>query len=406
MIDQAKVRVLLLESIHADAVTRLESEGYQVESVRTALDEVDLIERIKGVHLLGIRSKTQVTAKVLEEAESLVAVGAFCIGTDQIDLAAASQAGIAVFNAPFSNTRSVVELALAEIIAMTRRLTEKNELMHRGVWDKAANGSHEVRGRRLGIVGYGNIGTQLSVLAENLGMHVSFYDTADKLALGNARRCSDLYELLGSVDVVTLHVDGRPDNRNFFGEEEFARMRPGSLFLNLSRGFVVDQEALRRHLVSGHLAGAALDVFSKEPAGRGDPFESPLRGLPNVILTPHVGGSTEEAQADIGQFGARKLLDFAAGGNTSLSVNMPPVHPTASEAAHRLIHIHRNTPGVLATINQLMAEEGLNIEAQHLGTRGDVGFVVTDVAANFSDSILERLSALPETLRLRVLTAK
>jgi D-3-phosphoglycerate dehydrogenase len=244
------------------------------------------------------------------------------------------------------------------------------------------------------------------VLAENLGMHVSFYDTADKLALGNARRCGDLYELLGSVDVVTLHVDGRPDNRNFFGEDEFARMRPGSLFLNLSRGFVVDQEALRQHLVSGHLAGAALDVFSKEPAGRGDPFESPLRGIPNVILTPHVGGSTEEAQADIGQFVARKLLDFAAGGNTSLSVNMPPVHPTASEAAHRLIHIHRNTPGVLATINRLMAEEGLNIEAQHLGTRGEVGFVVTDVAANFSDAILERLRALPETLRLRVLTAK
>jgi D-3-phosphoglycerate dehydrogenase len=278
--------------------------------------------------------------------------------------------------------------------------------MHSGTWDKSATGSHEVRGRRLGIVGYGNIGTQLSVLAENLGMQVSFYDTADKLALGNARRCDSLDELLGTVDVVTLHVDGRAGNRGFFGEEEFAKMRPGALFLNLSRGFVVDQEALRRHLVSGHLAGAALDVFSSEPAGRGDPFESPLRGIPNVILTPHVGGSTEEAQADIGQFVARKLLDFAGGGNTSLSVNMPAVHPTASEARHRLIHIHRNTPGVLATINRLMAEQGLNIEAQHLGTRGDVGFVVTDVASNFSEPVLERLRELPETLRLRVLTAK
>jgi D-3-phosphoglycerate dehydrogenase len=295
-------------------------------------------------------------------------------------------------------------MALAEIIALTRRLTVKNDLMHAGVWDKSATGSHEVRGRRLGIVGYGNIGTQLSVLAENLGMHVSFFDTADKLALGNARRCNNLYELLSSVDVVTLHVDGRAGNRGFFGEEEFARMRPGSLFLNLSRGFVVDQDALRRHLESGHLAGAALDVFSKEPAGRGDPFESPLRGMSNVILTPHIGGSTEEAQADIGQFVARKLLDFAEGGNTSLSVNLPQVQPADSTALHRLIHIHRNTPGVLATINRLMAEEGLNIEAQHLGTRGEVGFVVTDVAAGFSESILERLRALPETLRLRVLS--
>src|SRR4051795_6105074 len=308
MIDQAKVRVLLLESIHPDAVSRLESEGYQVESVRNALDEVELIERIAGVHLLGVRSKTQVTAKVLEAADSLVAIGAFCIGTDQIDLAAASQAGIAVFNAPFSNTRSVVELALAEIIAMTRRLTEKNAKMHDGIWDKAADGSHEVRGRHIGIVGYGNIGTQLSVLAENLGMRVYFYDTADKLALGNARRCATLDELLEVADVVTLHVDGRAGNSGFFGEEQFARMRPRSLFLNLSRGFVIDHAALRRHLEHGHLAGAAVDVFPVEPSARGDEFVSELRGLPNVILTPHIGGSTEEAQADIGSFVANKLV--------------------------------------------------------------------------------------------------
>jgi D-3-phosphoglycerate dehydrogenase / 2-oxoglutarate reductase len=293
MIDQAKVRVLLLESIHADAVARLEAEGYQVESVRTALDEAELIERMDGVHLLGIRSKTQVTAKVLEAADSLVAVGAFCIGTDQIDLVAAASHGIAVFNAPFSNTRSVVELAVAEIIALTRRLTEKNAGMHNGIWDKAADGSHEIRGRRLGIVGYGNIGTQLSVLAENLGMHVSFYDTADKLALSNAYRCASLEELLETSDVVTLHVDGRPGNAGFFGADQFRRMRPGSIFLNLSRGIVVDHVALRESLESGHIVGAAVDVFPEEPKGRGDEFVSELRGLPNVILTPHIGGSTE-----------------------------------------------------------------------------------------------------------------
>nr|WP_285691505.1 phosphoglycerate dehydrogenase [Actinoplanes sp. NBRC 103695] len=293
--------------MHSGAVARLEEDGFQVESVKTALDEVELIERIRGVNLLGIRSKTQVTAKVLEAADKLVGIGAFCIGTDQIDLSHASASGVAVFNAPFSNTRSVVELAIAEIISLTRRLTEKNALMHSGVWDKSADGAHEIRGRRLGIVGYGNIGTQLSVLAENLGMSVSFYDTADKLALSNAHRCASLDELLESSDIVTLHVDGRPGNAGFFGAEQFAKMRPGSLFLNLSRGIVVDHLALRDALKSGRLAGAAVDVFPKEPKGRGDEFLSELRGLPNVILTPHIGGSTEEAQSDIGGFVANKL---------------------------------------------------------------------------------------------------
>src|SRR5262249_15155167 len=262
------------------------SEGYIVESLSTALDEDELVERIPDVSLLGIRSKTHVTPRVLNAAERLIAVGAFSVGTDQIDLAAAAGAGIAVFNAPFSNTRSVVELALAEIIALTRRLTEKNAAMHAGVWNKDAEGSHEVRGRTLGIVGYGNIGTQLSVLAENLGMTVCFYDTADRLAIGNAHRCTTLDELLEAADIVTLHVDGRAGNSGFFSEEQFARMRPGSLFLNLSRGFVVDHAALRRHLDSGHLAGAAVDVFPIEPKGRGDEFHYELRGLPNVILTP------------------------------------------------------------------------------------------------------------------------
>jgi D-3-phosphoglycerate dehydrogenase len=404
MIDHDKVRVLLLENIHPDAVSRLESEGFHVETATSALDETELIERIDGVHILGIRSKTQVTAQVLAAAPQLVAIGAFCIGTDQIDLAAAAGAGIAVFNAPFSNTRSVVELALAEIIAMTRRLTEKNAGMHAGIWDKTADGSHEVRGRTLGIVGYGNIGTQLSVLAENLGMRVYFYDTADKLALGNAKPCATLGELLELSDVVTLHVDGRPGNSGLFGAEQFARMRPGSLFLNLSRGFVIDHAALRDHLASGHLAGAAVDVFPAEPKGRGEEFRSELRGLPNVILTPHIGGSTEEAQADIGSFVAGKLVQFAADGNTTLSVNLPGVDLPQLAQSHRIAHVHLNTPGVLAQVNSILATHSVNIEGQLLATRGDYGYLLTDTGSDFPDEVLTQLRAMTQTIRLRVLS--
>jgi D-3-phosphoglycerate dehydrogenase / 2-oxoglutarate reductase len=398
------MRALLLEGIHPDAVARLKADSYEVELIGRALDEAELVERVADVDVLGIRSKTQVTAKVMAGAPRLMAVGAFCIGTDQIDLPAAASAGIAVFNAPFSNTRSVVELALAEIIAMTRRLTEKNSGMHAGVWDKAAEGSHEVRGRTLGIVGYGNIGTQLSVLAENLGMSVYFYDTADKLALGNARRCATLDELLELADVVTLHVDGRPGNSGFFGDEQFARMKPHSLFLNLSRGFVIDHGALRRHLERGHLAGAAVDVFPVEPKGRGDEFVSELRGLPNVILTPHIGGSTEEAQADIGAFVATKLAQFVSDGGTTLSVNLPPVALPIQPGVHRLVHIHHNTPGVLAAVNGILAEHDVNVEGQLLGTRGDVGYVLTDIGVNYADEVLAQLRSMPQTIRLRVLS--
>ncbi|MDY7084292.1 MAG: phosphoglycerate dehydrogenase [Actinomycetota bacterium] len=404
MSDQAKVRVLLLESIHPDAVSRLEAAGYEVESVRNALDESELIARIPGVHLLGIRSKTKVTAKVLEAAGSLVAIGAFCIGTDQIDLTAASANGVAVFNAPFSNTRSVVELAIAEIISMTRRLTEKNTLMHAGVWDKSADGAHEIRGRRLGIVGYGNIGTQLSVLAENLGMYVSFYDTADKLALSNAHRCASLEELLETSDVVTLHVDGRPGNAGFFGAEQFKRMREGALFLNLSRGIVVDHVALRQALESGHVAGAAVDVFPTEPKGRGDEFVSELRGLPNVILTPHIGGSTEEAQSDIGGFVANKLAAFVEEGNTTLSVNLPGVALPEQAGQSRIGHVHINTPGVLAQVNSILAEHHVNVEGQLLSTRGEYGYLITDIGGGFSSEVLDRLRAMEQTVRLRVLS--
>ncbi len=395
-------RALLLENIHPDAVAILQAAGYEVELLTAALGEDELVERIADVELLGLRSTTQLTARALAAAPRLKAVGAFCIGTNQIDLAAATRAGVAVFNAPFSNTRSVVELAIGEIVALTRRLTDKSVAMHAGVWDKSATGSHEVRGRKLGIVGYGNIGTQLSVLAEAMGMSVSFYDTADRLALGNARRCGTMEELLETVDVVSLHVDGRPTNNLIFGEAQLAHMRPGSLFLNLSRGFVLDQAALRRHLESGHLAGAAIDVFPTEPKSKDEEFVSDLRGLPNVILTPHVGGSTEEAQQDIGNFVAGKLRTFAAEGDTSLSVNLPPVSLPRQEGCCRILLLHTNTPGVLGAVNALLAEHGVNVEAELLSTRGDVGYVVVDISSPLPDDAVKALEALPTTLRLQI----
>jgi len=397
-------RALLLENIHPDAEPALRSAGFTVETLSRALSEDELIERLPGVELLGIRSRTQITDKVLGSAPGLLAIGAFCIGTNQIDLPAATRRGIAVFNAPFSNTRSVVELAIAEMISLTRRLTDKSIAMHAGVWDKSAAGSHEIRGRRLGIVGYGNIGSQLSVIAENLGMHVHFYDTADKLALGNARSFGTLEELLPSVDIVTLHVDGRPTNRQLFGEAEFALMRPGSLFLNLSRGFVVDHSALRAHLESGHLAGAAVDVFPQEPSSAAEPFVSELRGLPNVILTPHVGGSTEEAQQDIGNFVAGKLIRYVQSGSTALSVNLPGLDLQEPPSGCRLLYIHRNVPGVLAEVNSRIAEHGLNVEGQLLGTRGDVGYMIGDIACSSPDELVKSLHAFAATIRLRVVS--
>jgi D-3-phosphoglycerate dehydrogenase / 2-oxoglutarate reductase len=395
------VKALLLENVHPEAVGPLEDAGLEVIQQRSALGEAELAAALPGVALLGIRSKTQLSAAVLAGAPDLLAVGAFCIGTDQIDLAAASALGVAVFNAPYSNTRSVVELTLAEIIALTRRLTEKDRSMHSGKWDKSASGAHEVRGRTLGIVGYGNIGAQLSVVAEALGMRVVF---SDKLALGNARRCVSLDELLDVSDVVSLHVDGRPSNNSLFGEKEFSQMRPGALFLNLCRGFVIDHEALRRHLLSGHLSGAAVDVFTQEPRSAGEEFVSTLRGLPNVILTPHIGGSTEEAQADIGAFVGAKLADFVTEGATSLSVNLPQLTLPPTTGSHRVAHIHSNVPGVMAEINSVLAAHGVNVEAQVLGTRGDLGYALTDIGIDYPDEVVDQLRAMSPTFRLRVLS--
>jgi D-3-phosphoglycerate dehydrogenase len=398
------VRALLLENLHPDARTNLEKAGYEVTTRTGALDEDELVDALQGVDVLGIRSKTTVTSRVIASAPDLVAIGAFCIGTNQIDLAAAARQGIAAFNAPFSNTRSVVEIAIAEIIALTRRLTEFDTSMHAGLWNKSATGAHEVRGRTLGIIGYGNIGTQLSVLAENLGMSVVFYDTAEKLALGNARRASTMDELLEAADVVTLHVDGRKGNAGLFGAKQIARMRPGAVLLNLSRGFVVDPAALHDAIISRHLSGAAIDVFPVEPKRKGDPFESELRGLPNVILTPHTGGSTEEAQEAIGNFVSHKLSDYLRTGSTTLSVNLPNVALDQAPGVHRLAYLHRNVPGVLAAVNATLAEHGVNIEGQLLATRGESGYVVTDADAPVDQVVVDALRARPESVRLRLLS--
>jgi D-3-phosphoglycerate dehydrogenase / 2-oxoglutarate reductase len=387
------MKALLLENIHPAAVDVLKSRGLEVELRSESLSETELIHSLEDVALLGIRSNTKVTEKVLAAAPQLLAIGCFCIGTNQVDLRAASQRGVAVFNAPYSNTRSVVELVIGEIIALARRLPEKIQRMHDGVWDKSARGSHEVRGRTLGIVGYGNIGTQLSNLAEAMGMRVVFFDTADRPAHGNAQRLHSLEELLAVADVVSLHVDGRLGNEGFFGPEQFAAMKPRALFINASRGMVVDDVALRDHVLSGHVAGAAIDVFPVEPKAQGEPFESVLRGLDNVILTPHVGGSTQEAQEEIGWFVSGKLAGFALGGSTALSVNLPTVNTTTEVSEHRIGILHANVPGVLAEFNSLLAAEGDNVTGQQLATRGELGYVVTDAASQLSETSLARLRA-------------
>lgn len=400
---KSRIRVLLLENIHPIAAERLEQEGYQVEQISRSLTESELLDKIEDVFILGIRSNTTITPAVLDKAKHLLAIGTFCIGTNQIDLVSAAAHGVAVFNAPFSNTRSVVELAVAEIIALNRRLVDRSNATHAGIWDKSAVGCHEVRGQKLGIVGYGNIGSQLSVLAESLGMEVYYYDVADKLAFGNAKRCAGLHELLGKVDIVSSHVDGRAANAGLFGEEEFAAMQPGTLFLNLSRGMVVDTDSLHKHLESGHLAGAAVDVFDKEPKSKADPFVSVLQGLPNVILTPHVASGTDEAQVSIGQFVSNKLIKFINTGSTALSVNLPGLSLPQNDDSHRLIIIHKNVPGVLAHINTLLSENNINIDSQYLGTTNDLGYVITDINVDHSDHIINQLRDMPETIRLRVL---
>ena len=393
------MKVLLLENISAVAAELFHGAGYEVESLKAALEERELVEKVRGASVLGVRSKTRITAKVLEAAAKLIAVGAFCIGVDKIDREAASERGIALFNDPHSNSRSVAELAMGEIIVLLRRTFSSSTQMHSGVWNKSAAGAHEVRGLTLGIVGYGKIGSQLSDLAEAMGMRVVFYDVAHVLARGNARGVS-FRELLEISDVVTLHVDGKPQNQNLFGEEEFLAMKDGACFLNLSRGFVVDHEALAKYLKSGKVAGAAIDVFPKEPE-TGAGFTSVLQGLANVILTPHIGGSTEEAQQNIGQFVSAKLLDYVKTGDSMLSVNLPQCHLEYEEGSYRLMHIHHNVPGILRAINDILGDLGINVERQVLSTRGTLGYAIYDINRPCDQELTRLLRAVPHTIAVR-----
>ena len=388
-------RILVLENPHAVADPIFQAAGLEVIRHQGALGEDDLIAALNDVEYLGIRSQTQVTRRVIEENPQLRAIGTFSIGTNQINIDAAREHGVAVFNAPYSNTRSVVELALGEIIALTRRITVKNSMLHRGIWDKTATGAHEVRGQTLGIIGYGNIGKQLSVLAEAVGLNVIFFDIAERLALGNARQMPTMQAVLEEADIVSIHVDGVPANKNMFGATQFSQMKPGALFINLSRGFIVDVDALREALESGHLAGAAVDVFPHEPKANGDPFTSPLAGMDNVILTPHIGGSTEEAQHDIGRFVANKIADYLRLGATDMSVNLPnlSLKPHAS-SLYRIRLIHQNTPGVLAHINQIFAVSGANIDGQILATADTVGYVLTDISSELPVTALKVIEEL------------
>jgi len=394
------LKVLLLENVSGVAASQFTEAGFAVESLKGTLGEGELVKKVGAISILGVRSKTRVTAAVLNAAPELVSVGAFCIGVDKIDRAAASDRGIAVFNDPHSNSRSVAELAMGEIILLMRRTFEASTRLHGGVWNKSAAGSHEVRGLTLGIVGYGKIGSQVSDLAEAMGMRVIFHDIAHVLARGNARPVS-FRELLETSDVITMHVDGKPQNKDLFGEEEFCAMKDGACLINLSRGFVVDHEALARHLKSRKLAGAAIDVFPKEP-DNGGTFSSPLQGLPNVILTPHLGGSTEEAQENIGQFVSTKMIDYYRSGNSLMSVNLPQCHLDYEPGSHRLTHIHQNVPGILRAINDILADRGINIDRQVLDTRGTIGYAIYDINRPCDEELMKQLRAVPHTIRVRV----
>ncbi|CAN5665109.1 hypothetical protein BH10BAC5_BH10BAC5_28800 [soil metagenome] len=398
-----RIKVLLLENIHSDAKKIFKEEGYTVETLSKSLSETELCEAIKDISILGIRSKTQVTEKVLQNAKKLLSIGAFCIGTNQIDLGECMTSGVAVFNAPFSNTRSVVELALGEIILLMRNIIDKSRDLHSGKWNKSAANSFEVRGKKLGIIGYGNIGTQLSILAENLGMDVYFYDKIDKLALGNTTKCSTLKELFKKCDIITVHIDGDSSNENFISEKEFKQMKYGTIFLNLSRGHVIDIKALAKNIKSGKIKGAAVDVYPEEPLDNTNEFYSELQNLPNVILTPHIGGSTEEAQKNIAEFVPDKIIDFINSGNSFFSVNFPNLRLPSFENAHRLIHIHDNVPGILAKINLILSKHNINIMGQYLKTNETIGYVITDIDKNYRAEVINELRNIPNTIKFRVL---
>jgi D-3-phosphoglycerate dehydrogenase len=398
-----QIKFLLLENIHATAHEVIRGEGFQLEILPGALKEDELTERLRDVHVLGIRSKTRVTEKALAEARRLLAVGCFCIGTNQVDLAAANLRGIPVFNAPFSNTRSVAELVIGEIIALARQLGDRSREVHEGRWRKVAAGSWEVRGKTLGIVGYGHIGSQVGVLAEAMGMKVVFYDTGSKLPMGNNRACASLAEVLQIADFVTLHVPATPQTRQMIGEQQLSAMRKGSYLLNLSRGSVVVLPALADAIRAGHIAGAAVDVYPEEPESNSDGFQTPLRGLPNVILTPHVGGSTSEAQAAIGREVGGTLIRFVNAGATTGAVNFPNVELPPIKNTHRILNAHRNVPGVLRDINRIVSECNANIHSQLLSTDANVGYLIMDLDQDVSNDVKKAIAALPTSIKTRIL---
>jgi D-3-phosphoglycerate dehydrogenase len=403
-LDKSKIRILLLEGVHQTAVETLTQAGYSnIEYIKTALTEADLIEKIKDAHFVGIRSRTQLNRDVFAAAKKLVAVGCFCIGTNQVDLEAAKENGVVVFNAPYSNTRSVAELVLAEAIMLLRGIPEKNAACHRGGWLKNAVGSYEARGKVLGIIGYGSIGSQTSVLAESLGMQVYYFDVVTKLSMGNASQVRDLYKLLAMSDVVTLHVPESPSTKNMFGQKEIAAMKSGSILINAARGTVIDIDALTEALESKHLSGVAIDVFPVEPKGNSEEFMSPLRKFDNAILTPHIGGSTQEAQQNIGSEVAEKLVKYSDNGTTTSAVNFPEVALPSHPGKHRLIHVHQNIPGVLSEINRIFSENDINIAAQYLQTNDKVGYVVIEVDADYSDLALKELKLVKGTVNCRVI---
>ncbi|MDD1791850.1 phosphoglycerate dehydrogenase [Enterovibrio sp. ZSDZ42] len=403
-LDKDKIKILLLEGVHPTALEVLQSSGYtNIEYHKGSLAGEELEAAIADAHIVGIRSRTQLTEKVFEKAKKLIAVGCFCIGTNQVNLSAAAKRGIPVFNAPFSNTRSVAELVLGEILLLLRGIPAKNALAHRGEWMKSADRSFEARGKNLGIIGYGHIGTQLGILAENLGMRVFFYDIENKLSLGNAQQVASMSELLNKSDVITLHVPETASTQDMMGSEEFARMKPGAVFINAARGTVVDIDALCGALESGHIGGAAIDVFPTEPKTNSDPFTSPLQAFDNVILTPHIGGSTQEAQENIGIEVAGKMVKYSDNGSTLSCVNFPEVSLPEHSETSRLLHIHQNKPGILTKINTIFAEEGINIAAQYLQTNAEFGYVVIDVETEHSEKALEKLKAIDGTLRARIL---
>ena len=403
-LDKSKIKFLLLEGIHESALRTLKSHGYEnIEAVKGSISEQELLKKVKDIHFIGIRSRTQLTDVVFSAAEKLLAVGCFCIGTNQVNLDAALTKGVPVFNAPYSNTRSVAELVIAQAILLLRRVPEKNLLAHQGIWQKSAAGSFEARGKKLGIVGYGSIGSQLSVLAESMGMKVFLHDSVTKLPLGNANQVDSLEALMRECDVLSLHVPENRETRNMIGADELKWMKPESVVINASRGSVVDLDALAVALRENRIAGAAIDVFPHEPASNQDEFASPLRGIPNCILTPHVGGSTMEAQENIGIEVSEKLIKYSDNGSSFNSVNFPEVTLPAYSGKHRLLHIHQNRPGVLSEINIVFAKNGININSQYLQTNNEVGYVVMDVDAEHSKEALNRLNEIDGTIRCRVL---